>query len=289
MHHAAQHTAASDSQDLSADVIEGARALLESVGNDDYTAGEIDDVASSTSSDPGSVTLCRGPGSTIPHPSEVVGPPYPMRKGPNPPPGRWPACLGVLTHNVHGMQADSQAKQAKVHALMHLWVELRVGIICVQETWLGPEHIAETEAHLRAAAIHLHVAPFQAFWACNQAGKGGVGILIRSDLIAQAHIQLPSDHSHIRAAPDGRMLSIRLRWGHHAFTLANVYLPSGNSPAQQEFIATCIGPLYDSTKGHLVVVGDFKYTENFAIDDCTWQATMLMPKLHVACMHVAHP
>lgn len=189
-----------------------------------------------------------------------------MQTGPNPPPGRWPACLGILTHNVRGMQADTPVKQARLHALMHLWVELRVGIVCVQETWLGPENIAETEAHMQGAARELRMSPFKAFWACNRAGRGGVGILIRTDLLAGGRIRLSSQQSHIHAAADGRMLSLKMHWGHHAFTLANVYLPSGDSSGQRDFIAHRLHPLYEQTKGNLVVVGDFNYTENFTLD-----------------------
>lgn len=80
---AVQHTAASDPQDAPADGMQGARTLFESVGNDDYTDGVIDDETSSTSSDPESITptTTAAVAPAAPHPSEGGGASTPHAEG----------------------------------------------------------------------------------------------------------------------------------------------------------------------------------------------------------------
>ena len=90
----------------------------------------------------------------------------------------------------------------------------------------------------------------------------GVGILIDSGLLASGVVQLlgePERHA------SGRIISVRLAWEGHKFTLCCVYLPSSDPAGQRAFIAQHVQPLAARCRD-LVVVGDWNWVPNVARD-----------------------
>jgi hypothetical protein len=89
-----------------------------------------------------------------------------------------------------------------------------------------------------------------------------VGILVDSGLLERGVVQLlgePQRHA------SGRLVSVRLAWEGHAFTLCCVYLPSGDPAGQRAFIAEHLEPLA-AAQQDLVVVGDWNWVPDVGLD-----------------------
>ena len=89
-----------------------------------------------------------------------------------------------------------------------------------------------------------------------------MGILVDSSLLERGVVQLlgePKRHA------SGRMVSVRLAWEGHAFTLCCVYLPSGDPAGQRAFIAEHLEPLA-AAQQDLVVVGDWNWVPDVGLD-----------------------
>jgi hypothetical protein len=98
--------------------------------------------------------------------------------------------LRVGSHNLGGVRSGAAAP--KLHAALLLWAQLRLDVVCIQETHLstfGDRGLFERRLH--AAAGHLHVAPWRvvSFRNATLADPcAGVAILVRSDLIASGRL-----------------------------------------------------------------------------------------------------
>ena len=103
--------------------------------------------------------------------------------------------------------------------------------------------------------------------------SAGVGILVDSSLLEQGVLQLlaePQRHA------SGRIISMRLAWEGHAFTLCCVYLPSGCPAGQRAFISEHLGPLAAAHQD-LVVVGDWNWVPDVGLDRFSRPAPPVLP------------
>ena len=155
---------------------------------------------------------------------------------------------------------------------MRLWADQRLDIVCLQELWLkrgaqGARLIQQVQIRLDdAAAAGLGSPRYTAFWAPSNAdASAGVAILIRTSLLDSGDMAVTPDSLH--ADPDGRLVSLRLRWGGHHILLVNAYLKSGDPVFQRAFIQDRLTPLLDSGgQADIILVGDFNLTDDWRAD-----------------------
>jgi exonuclease III len=184
-------------------------------------------------------------------------------QGPSYAPGVRAPGLRVGTHNVRGLLADNGLKLTQ---LVRQWAgRLRLHIVCVQETKLRESQAARAQTQLRLAAAQLQLPAYRAFWAHAREGDGGggVGILIREDLLASGQLVVSGP-----TAVDGRALRVQLQWGGHRLSLCTAYLQSGDFAAQREFIQAKLRPLLvpGPALAEPVLCGDFNFTDNWRLD-----------------------
>ncbi len=116
----------------------------------------------------------------------------PARRGPSvcPRPGQ---PLRVGTHNLGGARPSSPAQMHKLHAAVILWAQLRLDVVCLQETHhscFGDRPLFERR--LQAASARLHgpgwtVVSYR--YASVADPASGVAILVRSDLLASGRLR----------------------------------------------------------------------------------------------------
>jgi exonuclease III len=156
-----------------------------------------------------------------------------------------------------------------MRALLHTWhVQLRLHIVCVQELKLHTEDRRAVELTLATAAADLGIPGYHVYWGCNEdAASGGVAILVRSDLLDSGQLSVIGGRKGTKADPDGRLMSMRCKWGGHTLLLACAYLPSGDAPGQRSMVDERLRPLVSaSSKDAIMLMGDFNFTADWAAD-----------------------
>ncbi|GFR43127.1 hypothetical protein Agub_g4134 [Astrephomene gubernaculifera] len=155
---------------------------------------------------------------------------------------------------------------AKVHAAVRVWVELRLDIVCVQETHHSrPEQQHLFERELRAASEQLHAAGWvvaSSALAPTSRAKGVI-ILLRSDLASSLQSSRTPAHLVVSHSEAGRLTQFSFKWGGHQLHLLNVYFPtSAQNAARKEFLERSILPVAASAAqagDTLLVAGDFNF------------------------------
>ncbi len=174
------------------------------------------------------------------------------------PGGRHARGLRIATHNVRGLALN------KIGHLVHTWLAvLRLDVVLIQETHLSHAHsfsgaVARLEhASTVAARDVAHAPPLRFFWAHSLTAAHGVAVGVRADHLASGRIRLLGEP---HAAADGRLIHQTIQWSGHTLTLASAYLPSGDAAGQRTFIASRLHPLAATSRGRLVLGGDFNFT-----------------------------
>ena len=170
-----------------------------------------------------------------------------------------PGVLRLATHNVRGLRAH-------LHSLAQVWVGLHLDVVLVQETKLPFAEVVSTVTALNATVQHLAPAHsgFHALWALNQQASrsGGVMILLRRALVTSGLLVV--DENHVRRDPGGRVVSVQVKWGGHAFWLTSAYLPN-DSVGQQQWLQQHLAPLLQLGASH-VLGGDFNFVPDPVVD-----------------------
>lgn len=200
--------------------------------------------------------------------------------------GRLAPGLRLATHNIRGFRAFGGLPAAhRARLLFSEWHRLNLHVVCVQEVQIAgadAEGRDEVRRVLQQAAAAAGAPGYKVFWGCRQqvqttlvgdrpgrlrtgrgAASGGVAICIRRDLLRSQAIRLVGA---AEADEDGRLMRMKLVWGGTAFTLVNVYLPSGDPSGQARFIDSRLGPLLREHSGPLVLAGDFNFTPDWQRD-----------------------
>ena len=192
--------------------------------------------------------------------------------------GRYEPGLRIGTHNVCGFQGRSSHEHCplpfshtKLESLYRIWWLLyKLDIVFVQEHMVPQDgNHASHQSNLDLIAARLHGPSYLILSACSPTASGGVAILIRKDLIIDGIFSIIGGENNVIAAPDGRMIHMHASWAGHALHLVNVYLPSGDPQAQQDFIRTQLMAL--DCKGHDVILGG---DMNFTMD---WRRDRFLP------------
>lgn len=200
-----------------------------------------------------------------------------MRNPPaRPPGGRLAPCLRIASHNTDGLRPPRGLTPTgafrgyeKLHALLTAWHNLRLQVVCLQETKI---RASDTEGkliiqqRLDAAAAAWGLTRYTVVhWGSNeQASSAGVAVLVRTDLLTDKTVTT----SHPQSDPDGRLMHLKLVWGGHKLRLINAYLPSGNAPLQQHFVKSRLTPLIKAVgpTEQILLLGDFNFTVDWTVD-----------------------
>lgn len=216
-------------------------------------------------------------------------------------PGRFAPGLRIGSYNVRSLSASTAGGRAKVCALAKEWLCQRWAIVCVQETWLCPQTQYAAELALSGTARDMARAPYTARGRLGRPGGRRAGQGRRRWAATRARVPplapwapplCPACRPRrsrgrslsrarnqrggppvwaswwTRASWSGEwcsLVSVRLAWEGHAFTLCCVYLPSGDPAGQRAFIAEHLEPLA-AAQQDLVVVGDWNWVPDVGLD-----------------------
>lgn len=202
------------------------------------------------------------------------------------PAGPRAAGLRIATHNVKGLLSGSQ----KVHQLMRLWAcDLNLHIVCLQETHMrkaSQEHRAAWR--LDGAADQLACSGYTAIWHRAETGHthAGVGILVRSDLLASGAVTVQQYVNQPSNTCPARCITAKVQWCGHKLYLVNTYLPSGNQVAVRDFITTTLLPVLRDCPATYqpLLCGDFNFTANPELDRTDTATGPRYPELATADM-----
>lgn len=173
---------------------------------------------------------------------------------------------------------------------MRLWAcDLNLHIVCLQETHMrkaSQEHRAEWR--FDGAADQLACSSYTAVWHRSETGHthAGVGMLIRSDLLAsgavtvQKYVNQPSNNC------PARCITARVRWSGHKIYLINAYLPSGDQEKIRDFITGTLIPVLRACPASYqpMLCGDFNFTDNPDLDRTDTAANPRYPERATAAM-----
>lgn len=176
-------------------------------------------------------------------------------------PGKHASGLRIVTHNVQGL--------AKLKDLLYLWHAERYHVLLLQETKTADT--AAVSARLAALSEQLGLSRYTMFWGPNTSTprSAGVAIFIRQDLITSNRMQVHADK--LLCHPSGRQMLLPVRWQGHQLTLINLYLPSGDYPAQRLHLSTILQPALEAVavRSAVILAGDFNHTFDVARDRYT--------------------
>jgi exonuclease III len=105
---------------------------------------------------------------------------------------RPPAALNVASHNVGGVSDSlhSELLSVRIHALTRIWLYHHIDIVCLQETHVVYEVIAQAKFQLARASEILDGCGWDTFWTpASSTRSTGVAILIKHSLVSSG-IQL---------------------------------------------------------------------------------------------------
>jgi exonuclease III len=188
-------------------------------------------------------------------------------------------ALRILSHNVRGL-----VKRVDVIALVRAWWDTGAHIVCFQETW------ADCRGGLSSGVLTLFLDD-----ACKAVGLRGVpDLLLASNTLGPGHragvgilvlrrpdTELVLLEDDIHRTPDGRVLRCGVWWGGHRLSLVNTYWPTaaprrGQLPSasrhagQRRFFTEVLLPaVQPCTTGSLVIMGDFNFVADAALDRST--------------------
>lgn len=182
--------------------------------------------------------------------------------------------LRVASHNLGGLRVTEGRAAARLEAAVQLWAELKLDVVCLQETHhVTAEDQALTQHALHSASERRHqpgwvIAAHS--WSSVGPRTAGVAILIRANLLAPSAMQpLPTP----AGVPTGWFTACQLLWGGHRLQICSIYMPQasreGATSLRQQLIQTCLAPTAASAaaEGTLVMwCGDFNFVENPALD-----------------------
>ena len=178
--------------------------------------------------------------------------------------------LRVGSHNVGGLVLPAQ--NGRLQAAVRLWTELKLDVICLQET----HHTSGKQTQLldrgvQGAAARLGIPGWTvaAHALSTSSRSAGVAVLVRAGL--QPRLQVIATPVHLRQADDrgGRLTQLSIRWGGHTIHLANIYMPtSQHQQLRRGFIGDVLAPMTAAAGEDEAVLwaGDFNYVDNPAMD-----------------------
>jgi exonuclease III len=177
--------------------------------------------------------------------------------------GRQPAAAGLrlATHNVHGLQAH-------IGMLAAVWVQLRLDVVLVQETWVQFYDAPRVVKLLQAACkrVDPHHSGFEVFWGFNTAANAGhsagVAVLVRKALVDNGHLTVAPQQ--VQASNTGRLVRVPVRWGGHTMSLVSVYVPNAGQD-QRGFVEKDMRSAIP-LQGACIVGGDFNFVQDPALD-----------------------
>ena len=180
------------------------------------------------------------------------------------PPGA--TVLRMVTHNVRGLEAH-------VSLLAEVWVQMRVDVVMVQETWVQFYDAARISKLLQAACKRVDPQHhgFEVVWGFNMAPNAnhsaGVAVLLRKSLIDAGHLKI--SHQQVKASNQGRLLCVPIQWGGHSVSVVCVHMPNASTD-QQQFMDGPMRTLVPRS-GALIVGGDFNFVPQPAVDKISVQ------------------
>jgi exonuclease III len=185
------------------------------------------------------------------------------------------AALRIGSHNVNGFNDNDMVRRngeetTRIHALVKLWVKLRLDIVFLQETHLRKWTQDEMTEYLNAATKKYFCGSYTAFYSSLATEPhAGVAILIRTSLITSGALQVLCKDAHGNYEPlcdktgewAARWIMIPVKWGGHRLNLTNLYLKSGDSGLRRRFMQERMPRLYGKPGTH-IWGGDFNFTVN---------------------------
>ena len=210
------------------------------------------------------------------------------------PPGAW-ADLGIGSWNTHGLSP------ARARAAQAVWLQMRWGIVFLQETHLSPA---------TAPAVEAALPDWQLFWGHSGSNSGssndsngggaetsdpaattdstvgtassyagaGVAIVVHRMVLRSNGGPVDIDEPSVVRCGSGRLIHLCAAWGGHSLHLASIYLPN-DYPSQKQFISTQLQPLCQQQQQgrgprqgprHCIWGGDFNFVPE-ARDRRSWQ------------------
>ena len=182
--------------------------------------------------------------------------------------------LRVASHNLGGLRVAEGRTAARLEAATQLWAELKLDVVCLQETHHTNEqdHIL-LQHSLRCACERRHhpgwtVAAHS--WSSEGSRTAGVAILVRANVFPMSAIQAIPPPASMRS---GWITECRLQWGGHQMRICNVYFPQasreGAAVLRHQICNTCLSPAAAeaAAEGSLLLwCGDFNFVENPGLD-----------------------
>ena len=174
--------------------------------------------------------------------------------------GRFAPGLRIASHNVRHLLPN-------LASLVQLWVQQRYHVVCVQETSLTPSTQATMAVRLQQACQAAGAPGFHGYWASHPGGAAGVGVLVRSDLLASGDLRIHQDR--VRSDLAGRLLAVPATWQGLPLVFTSVYVPHRQHQLlpPSHFLRACLLPFLSALPaGQLVVAGDFNIALNQQLD-----------------------
>lgn len=199
-----------------------------------------------------------------------------------------PCTLHVGTHNVNGALGSNAS--SRLQSMVRLWCQLRLAIVCVQETHLTPGGAGECEIRMNEMARKLQHPGWDAWWSHRSSSSAGVGILVRRDLMRERVVKLRENRFKKRDAEvlvQGRVIRLPIKWGGHKLYIGCLYLPSGDAGGQRSIITKHLGPSADVSVQH-IWGGDYNFVENVGLDRCNRRLLGGLLPLDEALVPAAH-
>ena len=185
-----------------------------------------------------------------------------------------PRPLHVASHNMGGLRVAERRAAARLEAAVQLWAELKLDVVCLQETHhVDDRDLALLQHALRSASERRHQPGWTvAAHSGSSAGPqtAGVAVLIRSNLVPQTAmtaIPLPP------GVPSGWFTACGLQWGGHQLQICSVYFPHASrvdaAGHRRQLCETCLAPMANAAAADgslLLWCGDFNFVENPGLD-----------------------
>lgn len=169
---------------------------------------------------------------------------------------RWPV-LHCGSHNVNGLTTA-----AAVDAAAAFWRQAGFQVVFLQEPHLTFHTRTAIERRLlrHGWVAYISLSPPGP----SGRGRGGTAILIRRELLRSGVVSADGGEGAAAAVhgPEGRFTALPVRWCGHHLHLCSIYLPSGDSSAQRQYITNHLAPLAAAARAagcQLLWGGDFNF------------------------------
>ena len=160
------------------------------------------------------------------------------------------------SHNVNGLTTN-----AAVDATAASWRRAGFQIVLVQEPHLTFHTRTAFERRMRwhGWVAYISLSPTGP----SGRGRGGTAILIRQELLRSQVVTVVGDGDAAAVhGPEGRFTALHVRWCGHRLHICSIYLPSGDSTAQRQYITNHLAPLAAAAHAagcQLLWGGDFNF------------------------------